>query len=349
LAALALSLAALPCLAEEPATADTPGPPVPVETTQDPEAAARVGCQQPTSESTEIVDKVQRGVYLGVCGTAQWFDSLFGTRRYDQDSDSTFGRIGVHEYWDDRDSFDTRLRMRVRVALPAMEDRLRLFFGRADEKEVIENASSAPGGSAPSSFQNVEDDAWLLGLGYSKQGKVHNGFDFGAGIRIRTPVDPFVKGSYRHNYFFGEGNALRARQTLFWRDSRGWGETTEIDFDHLLSPRLLLRLTNAATLAEDVRRLELYNSVVLFQSLGTRRALSYNAFISSVLNTDVPIENYGLELRFRRAILRRWLFLEARTSVTWPRETLEEEREINPGVGIGFEMYFGPVPDTQLR
>jgi hypothetical protein len=43
------------------------------------------------------------------------------------------------------------------------------------------------------------------------------------------------------------------------------------------------------------------------------------------------------------------LFIEGRTSLTWPQETLDEERKINPGVGLGFEMYFGPMPDSQMR
>jgi hypothetical protein len=63
----------------------------------------------------------------------------------------------------------------------------------------------------------------------------------------------------------------------------------------------------------------------------------------------VPIQNYGAEVRYRRQAFRRWLFLEFKGSVTWPRETLEEEREINPGIGVGFEMFFGPTPDSQLR
>ena len=48
-------------------------------------------------------------------------------------------------------------------------------------------------------------------------------------------------------------------------------------------------------------------------------------------------------------MFRKWLFVELSASVTWPREELTEDREINPGVGLGFEMYFGPVPDSQLR
>ena len=46
---------------------------------------------------------------------------------------------------------------------------------------------------------------------------------------------------------------------------------------------------------------------------------------------------------------RSLLFLELSGSLTWPRESKLERREANPGVGLGFEMYFGPVPDEELR
>ena len=52
---------------------------------------------------------------------------------------------------------------------------------------------------------------------------------------------------------------------------------------------------------------------------------------------------------YRRNLARKGLFLDVSASLTWPREELEEEREINPGIGIGFEMYFGPVPDLDMR
>jgi hypothetical protein len=305
-------------------------------------------CKQSPSEKKAALDSVQRGVYLSVCNTARWFDGLFGTRRYDQDSDATYGRLKLGGGWDDRDGFDTRLRLRTRFALPNMENRLRLVFGRVDDREIIEDAR--PGGQAlPQNFERVDDEAWLLGLGYSDQSGLENGFDFGAGVKIRTPVDPYTKASYRHNFTFNDSTALRARQTVFWRDSRGLGETSEIDLDYLLTPKLLLRWDNTGTLAEDVSRLEWSSALTLFQSLGDRRGLSYTTFVSGVANTDVPIRDYGAELRYRKRVLREWLFLETRASVTWPRETLEEERDINPGVGIGFEMYFGPVPSAELH
>ena len=55
----------------------------------------------------------------------------------------------------------------------------------------------------------------------------------------------------------------------------------------------------------------------------------------------VEIGDYGLRVIFRRRIYREWLFLELRSSITWPRETLFERREANLGAGAAFELMFG--------
>jgi hypothetical protein len=262
---------------------------------------------------------------------------------------TTFGRVGLFETWDDRDGLDTRLRLRARLALPAMRDRLRLTLGRGDERELVEDRPSNSENPLPPSFRRVNDEAWLLGLGYSRQEGLENGFDFGLGVRLRFPVDPYLRGSYRHNFIFDESTMLRFRETLFWRDSRGFGSTTQLSLDRLLSPQLLVRWNNSGTVAEDTEGLDWGSSVTLFQSLGNRRALSYSVLVRGETAADVGLQDYGVDLRYRQRLNRRWLFLELATSLTWPRETLEERRKINPGVGIGVEMYFGPVPDEQLR
>lgn len=309
-------------------------------------------CDEPGSDGAALIDRFQRGVYLTVCGTASWFDGLFGTRRFDQDSDETFGRLGLFEEWDRRDDFDTRVRLRARVALPALRDRLKLIVGRGNETQIVEGRgeeTSGPETQLPSRFRQVEDDAWLLGLGYSKQRGLRRGFDFGAGVRLRSGLDPYTKGTYRYNLLFGETIMVRLRETLFWRDSRGFGETTEVSYDQLLSPRYLFRWSNGATLAEDTKGFDWYSAFTLFQSRSERRAFSYTTFLAGETSADVRLQNYGFETRYRRRIARKWLFLELKASLTWPRYELFEEREINPGVGVGFEMYFGPVPDNDMR
>ena len=51
--------------------------------------------------------------------------------------------------------------------------------------------------------------------------------------------------------------------------------------------------------------------------------------------------DYGLRVIYRRRIHLEWLFLELRSSITWPRETLLETREADWGAGIALEMLFG--------
>jgi hypothetical protein len=87
----------------------------------------------------------------------------------------------------------------------------------------------------------------------------------------------------------------------------------------------------------------------LFQALTDRNAISYHAFVSGETKSEVELQNYGMEVRYRKRIARKWLFLELVSSVSWPRYLLEESRDLNIGFGAGFEMYFGPVPDAQLR
>ena len=337
-----------PCLAAE-AEDPVAGPPVPpadvpavpcAETGADADADADAGAW---------IDSVQHGVYSGVCGAAVWFDGLFGNPRYDQDSNNTYGRVGLFETLDRRDNLDSRLKFRARLALPAFQNRARITLGRGDEQELVEERPANSENPQPAALSSDTDDAWLLGLGYAKQDRLKKGFDFGVGVRLRFPPDPYVKATYRYNLIFNDSNMLRFRETPFWRDSRGYGATTQLAFDHLVSERLLLRWDNIGTVAEDTDGLDWGTGVTAYQSLGSRRGISYTALLRGETAADVPIQNYGAEVRYRRQAFRRWLFLELKGSVTWPRETLDEEREINPGVGVGFEMFFGPTPDSQLR
>jgi hypothetical protein len=306
-------------------------------------------CDAPGSDRDEWIDQLQRGVYYGVCGSAYWFDRLFGTARYDLDSGDSYGRLGVFPGWDRRDGIDTRVRLRARFVLPALQQRLSLVVGRGDRQEITEESASSTGTPVPPSFRRIDDDEWLLGLIYARAGAFENGFDFGTGIRLRSPLDPYVKARYRHHFGLGQSTLLRFRETLFWRDSRGFGSTTELMLDRMLGEDFMLRWNNTGTVARDTEGLEWGSSLSLFHNLSDRRAMVHSLLYEGETRAEVRRQNYGIETRYRQRIARRWLFLELSASATWPRETLAERRRFNPGVGIGVEMYFGPVPERDMR
>lgn len=291
-------------------------------------------------------DRFQHGVYKGLCTSVAWFDGLFTEDRYDED---VWGRLSLSGFWDERDGLDPSLRLRARVPLPALRDRLGLIIGRGDEERLIEDRDRGTGTTLPSAFEDVEDEAWLLGLGYRQGTSIERGLDFSVGVRLRSGLDPYAKGVFRYSHTFSPQVIGGFQETVFWRDSRGFGETTQLSLDRLIGTRFMLRFANTGTLAEDVDGLEWSSSLTLYQDLPGRRALAWTALVKGETAAEVPLQDYGVEIRYRRSVLRRWLFVEASGSVTWPRELRIEERESNLGAGLSLEMYFGPVPDWQLR
>ncbi len=340
--------------ASPPEIEDIPAEPasVPKETSASREGVRSV-CDAPGSDpenpDDRWIDQMQRGAYYGICGTAYWFDGLFGTTRYDQDAGDTFGRLGVFPGWDRRDSFDTRVRLRARVVLPALQDRLALVVGRGDQQDITDERASNTGARVPASFRRIEDDEWLVGLAYARRRPFENGLDIGTGIRIRAPLDPYVKAGYRHHFPLGEKMLLRARETVFWRNSRGLGSTTELMLDRIVGDNHMLRWDNSGTIAQDTDGVEWRSSLSLFRDLSDRRALVNSLLAEGETRAEVPLQNYGVESRYRQRIARQWLFLEVSVSATWPRETLDERRRFNPGISIGFDMFFGPVPEREMR
>jgi len=139
-----------------------------------------------------------------------------------------------------------------------------------------------------------------------------------------------------------ERNLLRLRESVFWEESEHLGATTRIDLERLFTDDLLGRWTASATFTQETEGVRWFSQLTLFQNLHEGRAISYQVGITSESDLDVPITDYGLRVIYRRSIFNReWLFLELRSSITWPRKDLLEDRETNLGAGVALEMMFG--------
>lgn len=340
----AVGIAIEAAVAEAEAALDEPLPPEkPVEESQpDP-------CATDSDGQQSWLDKTQQGISWTVCGTARWFDGFFGDRaRFDATNSGSSGRLGAFSFYDQLSGADPDFWFRVKLALPTLKNRTKLLFGRDDERRVIEERGTNDSDALPDRFSQVTDTSWLLGLGYQKGGSLKRGFDSSVGVKLKWPLDPYLKLRYFENWNITDESILRFRQTGFWTERRGFGTTTNLDLDVLASRNFMVRWANSGTIAEDRRGLEWSSSLGLYQSLSNRRAINYRSFVFGETNAPVPISNYGIESRFRQRILRKWLFLEFLVNATWPKYVPGIEREVNFGAGIGFEMYFGPLSENQM-
>jgi hypothetical protein len=288
-----------------------------------------------------MLDRTQRTVHGLVDNTARWFDGFFGQAQLAEGEHVSRGRLTVSGLWDQRDGFDTRFNLRAKFALPALENRTRVILGRGDTDDIVDGTTNEGAEGLPGSFDDDQDDDWLIGLGYNRSGDMLRGLDFGAGIRLATPPDPYVNVTYRWYKTWNESWLLRVRPRVFTQRQRGTGFTLDSDLDYAISPTLMLRWANTFAVEDEVEGLGWRSDVLAYQSLTNNRAFSYGVFAQGETAAEVQIQNVGFELRFRRRLARDWLFIQLSTGLSWPREFLDEIRESNFGVGISFEMQFG--------
>jgi hypothetical protein len=295
----------------------------------------------PTDMKSEPwLDRAHLWLFNSVWRSARTVDGWFGPESDDANYyRQTEGSIAPALLWDEYDGFQPKLRFNVDLPLPRMNERYHAFIGRVNRDEYVTERELASG-AFPSQVGRVEDDQTIFGIAY-RSPKEGPRFDADVGIRLRFPVDPFVKGSYVFEKGSVEETLYSFRETAFWQNSEGFGFTSRFDAERVIDLKWLVRGTISATISEESEGLRGYTAVTAIRGFPNRRAIAAQIFSQGEMDAEVPLEDYGIKLAYRRSVSRDWLILEVRTSVTWPRERLDQRREANIGVGIGFEAFFG--------
>ncbi len=284
---------------------------------------------------------MQAGLYRSMCSTAVWFDGFFGSARFDDEYQATHGSLAVGALWDERDQWDPSVRFRLQVELPQMSDRFSGFVGKVDPDEFVTEQRD-DFDTLPRQFGREVDDKVLFGLGYSEHRERGGHFDASVGTSLELPTEPYAKAAYRIALPLLARNLLRLRESVFWEGSERLGATTRVDLERLFTDDLLGRWTSSATFSQETQGVRWFSQLTLYQNLHRGRALSYQVGITAESDREVPITDYGLRVIYRRSIFdREWLFLELRSSITWPRSNLLERRQADIGAGVALEMMFG--------
>jgi len=146
-------------------------------------------------EQAPLLDRTQRTVEGVVTGTAQTVDNIFGSAEVEEEATVTRGRLSVGGQWDQRDGLRERIRLKARFGLPAVNKRTSLLLGRGDVNDFVDGSSDDNIDTLPDRFNDFQDEDWLLGIGYSRDATLRRGWSFGAGVRLKTPLEPFVRAS----------------------------------------------------------------------------------------------------------------------------------------------------------
>jgi hypothetical protein len=265
----------------------------------------------------------------------QWFGSQESEAAYLRSS----GSLAPALLYDEFDGFQPRLRFQVDVPLPRINERFHAFIGRVNRDEYVTESSPGSGAFARQ-YGPTEDDDTLFGIRY-RDPKDGGHWEADAGLRLRSPLDPFVKGSYRFMKGSSERTLLSFRETVFWQNSEKFGVTSRMDIEKIVRDVWLFRWTVSGTFSERSEGVRGYTAFNLLRGLPNRRAIAAELFTKGEFDSDVPLGDYGLKMAYRRSIARDWLVLESRVSLTFPKDEPWQVREATWGVGVGLEMFFG--------
>lgn len=303
-----------------------------------------------TDGASQWIDRARGGVTTFVTRSAQRLDGLSGSVYPESRYQRVAGSISTSMEWTEFDGWSQRFRFRIEVPLPGLDERFNAFIGRIDRDDVV-SGQPRNRGLRPISRGGDFADQTLAGISFIQPGDARGSWDASAGVRVRFPLDPYLRGGWR--YQFGDTDLARGtfREIGFWQASEGLGTTTRFDLERVWNSRWYSVWSTSATVSQKSEGIRAFTAVKTIHKLTGRRSLALEFNVDGESDAEVPLSQYGVKGGYRFAALREWLVFELSAGVNWPRERLEQSRQPSWGVGVGVEMLLGeqtfsPFPVT---
>ena len=248
---------------------------------------------------------------------ANWIDHFFGSPRDDIETANSTLRLTLENDWEESEGSDSNVRLRGKVHLPRLNERLSLLFTDEDgettkEEEALNELTNRP-------------ESTRVSLQYTAKEKQRYRIDYRLGLRSSLKARASVR--YRYQLPVNEKTTHRLTETLYFIDGEGFGSRTRYELDYLLKEEKLLRWSNSARFAEDTDGVEWTTQLTLGKRRGEKSAISGYTWLRGETRPEDLTTSYGVGLRYRRNFHRPWLFYELEPAYAWKRDEIAADRE----------------------
>lgn len=283
-----------------------------------------------------LLDHTHKFVVKNMYGPVAWFDNFFSDERtLDEEPVTSSLRWRKELRWEEGGHYSLRTFFHANVRLPKASKKLKLIITGDEEEEPEE---LLPGNLAEPGFvKSRERERLNMGLRYNLIYTMVSKLHFDSGIKLKRPMEPYVRARYRHTVPIAAAAQVRFTGTALWRNLKGWKETAQLDFEKLFSESNLIRWSNSVTFEDPAIDYAWGSSLGFQHHLSKKYALSYDAGMSG---TDTEILSYRAGIRFRSNFYREWLFYEIAPEISWPRDDRGEYNAV-PAITFRIEMQFG--------
>lgn len=286
----------------------------------------------------EQVEPFRARVGNWVDNTSRNIDSFFGGEHYNNSANNeSYLRLGQEINWMEGDGVGGDVSVRYRIDLPTTEERLRLVI-ESDPEETQGTLADQGSGRLYNDQRDRRNSTFGLDWLESRDKRENWSNRIGAGVRLRLPLDPYVRFTSERLWDIGDGPwQLESFNRLSWFNNEGYSARTEWDVGRPLSDNRHLRFITTVQWREEEDTLEYSEIAELNQRLNKRSALRYSAIAIGESVSNPRMTNYYLQTRYRRDVHKGILFADVIPELHFQREVSYDPRW---AMTLRLEMYF---------
>jgi len=296
------------------------------------------GTEQPApqpqqSNMLDTIDVPRDYLSAQIASFANYIDRFFGGDRHYQESNQSVVQLDLTRatgYGADR---KYNLTARVNLRLPATEGRLHLLL----ESDPEQNTAQSTQSSTLLNVQAANTGSFGLAARYVKELENIWNFNFDWGIKFPIPPTPFVRARGSYAIPLNDVWRMKIAESVYWFNTIGLGETTQLDFERLLSKPVLFRATSTAIWLEKQLNFDLRQDLSIYQTVSERTALLYQASAIGISNPQYELTEYVLSFLYRYRLHRDWMYFEYSPQLHFPKT---ENFRASPSLGLRLEILF---------
>ncbi len=258
---------------------------------------------------------------------AQEIDSFFGDDRNFQDTNKSVLQIDASRTMLQGNAPNVALTFRAKFHLPNAQKRLHLLFEsnpdqnlpgqtllqqfQQQEASVFKSVATPDSYGAAIRFENKEGSPYQL--------SADGGLKADSGQQFYTySIHPFVRSSasYVQNL---NSLQLKLTQSLFWFNSTGLGENTQLDLDHHYTDKVLFRATSGATFLVSNEDFTFHQDFSIFDTIDQQASLLYQLSANGVSRPSAEISEYVALVLYRRLIHQDWVYFDINPQLHYPK------------------------------
>jgi hypothetical protein len=300
-----------------------------IETDQKQTPSTQVNANEDESVQPTWFDNWHSSLTDSMDFTAQQLDEFFALEGSDEhDNARAEGRIRIGWEPRSRNLDETELRFKVRVQLPALQDRVDILLSD-DEEYNQDNSIKAARDSETNSTETTS-----LALRFQKDKEAKLSHRIGIGRRDQL----FAKSDFKDEKYLTPQLKLSYDAELYYYTRDRLGAELGIRFQQALQEDQYLRFNNRYYFRDKTNDWRWRHEIQYLRPLTSNSATIYTLFTEGLTTPNYQLSEVYTSMRWRANPMRDWLYFEVEPFVVWLRT---ESFSASYGIAFRLELYYG--------